>query len=126
MITAESPRNSERASVFALMSMTSSDSGVVIRRCAGSVRKDFFRESDTSPCHLNTSRPTMRAYPRRRSSWLLSRARMGQRYSAATGARLSVKTRESNGNTAASVFPPAVGASTMVLSPSRTASIVSS
>ena len=62
MTTAESPSKSARASVRALIIMTSSDSGVVIRTCAGDSRKRCLRESLTSPCHLKTSSPTIRAY----------------------------------------------------------------
>jgi hypothetical protein len=77
MMTADSPEKSAFASVRSEIIMTSSDSGVVIRMCAGVSRNFFFRESATSPCHLKTSSPTMRAYDESRSSWLLSSARMG-------------------------------------------------
>jgi hypothetical protein len=50
-----------RVGALALIIMTSSDSGVVIKMCAGASRKPCLRESLTSPCHLKTSRPTMRA-----------------------------------------------------------------
>ena len=76
-MTHRSPANSVRASVFWLMSITSSDSGVIISTEVGSRMKRFFCDAATSPCHLKTSSPTMRAYDVSRSSWLLRRARIG-------------------------------------------------
>jgi hypothetical protein len=61
MTTARSPANSRRAGTFGLMSMTSSDSGVVSSRSAGSRRKRFRAPSGVSPCQVNARRPIISA-----------------------------------------------------------------
>ena len=76
--TARNPLNSDRAGTRVLMSMASSDSGVVMRMSAGAFEKRARELGPTSPCHLNTERPIIWAYSWTRFSWLFRSARIGE------------------------------------------------
>ncbi|AIZ45164.1 hypothetical protein QR90_08690 [Deinococcus radiopugnans] len=120
MITNRRSANSRSTGTRRPISIASRLSGVVSSSSAGSARKCWRAAAPTPPCHLKARRPSRPARVTARSSWLFSRATRGLTYSAPTPPMPASRASTSiTGRNAASVLPPAVGASTTTFSPAR-------
>jgi len=126
MITARTSLIRARGSIVADTSIDPSDSGVV-NKTSGRSRSIRRRTPwDVSPCRTAADRPNHDAYRSTRTSRLFSSARSGHTYSTDVPPQPSAAIRVNSGNRAASVFPPAVGASSRASSPASSGAMAAS